>query len=279
MIKRTKLWTSINTITLVGVASVGIAGCDSSSDTAADIEQQAKVAVEQTASALEGEGEGEGEGAGTVDLATNDLAYLTQLALMRGHLYVGNALYQDGHLDHAKMHMKHPESELYATVEPAFAVRGSAGFATALTALSTTVEQEQGDAAVAAAYAAVVDAITANEKAVSAASRSVSQQLKLVAEILRIAGEEYAIAVVDGKMENAHEYQDALGFTTICKRIVNDLVASSDAEQEAKTAALTHLDGLDAHWPTLIPPETLGTEASALYVAAAKIELLAFGVK
>ena len=65
----------------------------------------------------------------------------------------------------------------------------------------------------------------------------------------------------------------------ICKRIVNDISASSDAEQDAKSAALDHLDGLDTHWPALIPPATLETEASALYVAAAKIELLAFGVK
>ncbi|GGZ97932.1 hypothetical protein GCM10008090_02820 [Arenicella chitinivorans] len=279
MIKRTKLWMSINKITLVSVASVGIAGCDSNSDTATDIEQQAKVALEQTASVVEGEGEGEGEGAGSVDLATNDLAYLTQLALMRGHLFVGNALYQAGHFEHAKMHMKHPESELYAAVEPAFKARGVRGFAAQLTTLSTAVEQEQGDAVVSAAYAAVVEAITANEKAVNVASISVAQQLKLVAEIMRVAGEEYAIAVVDGKMENAHEYQDALGFTTVSKRIVSDISVANGGERDAKEAALAHLDALEAHWPSMIPPDSLATEASALYVAAAKIELLAFGVK
>lgn len=285
MIKRTKLWTSIGAITLVSVSTFGLSGCDAPSSKQADTEQEI---VQETAGEVEAPAKamnhsmpsnGEGEGADSdVNLGRDDIAYLTQLALMRGHLYVGHELYKAGHIEHARTHMKHPKSELYAEIEPAFSVRGTSGFSTELLAISDAVEGNLGENNVSSAYATLVAAIAESEAAVSADSLAPAQKLKLVSEILRVAGEEYAIAVVDGKMQNAHEYQDALGFTNIATDIVNEIDGGSAKVSSAKASALSLLVSLKPHWPSLIPPETLTTKASALYVAAAKIELLSLGL-
>ena len=100
------------------------------------------------------------------------------------------------------------------------------------------------------------------------------EKLKLVAALLQVAGEEYAIAVVNGKMENAHEYQDALGFTTIARSIISQLDANTDSHQHAATL----VDSIKPLWPTLIPPSTLDTDAGEIYGVAAKVELLALSL-
>jgi hypothetical protein len=289
MIKRNKLWMSISALTLVGATSAGISGCDSQTQNNQGAKQQIEQSLNGTqnsapavaASATKiASPEGEGEGAdGGVNLATDDIAYLTQLALMRGHLFVGNELYKAGHIEHAKMHMKHPQSELYADVAPAFDARGSNGFAAELSTLADAVEGEMSAEIVAPAYTSLVLLIAANEAAISADTLAPDQVLKLVSEVLRVAGEEYAIAVVDGEMQNAHEYQDALGFTTIATSIVTAISSNDGNVNSAKNAALTLLQQLQSHWPSLIPPATLDTKADAIYVAAAKIELLSLGLK
>ncbi len=207
--------------------------------------------------------------------ANDDLGYLTQLGLMRGHLFVGHQLYKAGHFDHAKMHMKHPESELYAGVAPAFNARGVPGFSVELSNLSQAVENESPLAEVDAAYTALTAAIAATEAPVVNANQGPAARLALVVELLRVAGEEYAIAVVDGQMQNAHEYQDALGFTKIARNVIEGLDGVDTQLNDTKKDAIGVLDSLAELWPSLIPPDTLNTEAGALYGAAAKIEIIA----
>ena len=220
----------------------------------------------------ETEGESEGEGKAAIDLSTNDLAYLKQLALMRGHLHVGYELYKAGHVDGAKTHMKHPKSELYAGVASAFGARGTGGFADELESLATAVETDKGRAVVDKAYAKLVSAINKNEAPARASSADPTDRMKLVAALVRVAAEEYAVAVVDGKMKNAHEYQDALGFTTVARGIVADLDDSVPAK--AKAAAMLD-DVLGSMWPGLMPPPTLKTGADKLFGTAARLDLLA----
>lgn len=284
MIKRTKLWTSISAITLVGASTVGLSGCEVQPSNTVDTPQKTSQQVEETkpvvapmTHAMSAEGEGEGAESGA-NLGEDDIAYLTQLGLMRGHLFVGYELYKAGHIEHAKTHMKHPKSELYADIEPAFGFRRANGFALELSGLSDAVDGELGNEVVTKAYLTLISAIAENETAVKAESLEPAQKIKLVSELLRVAGEEYAIAVVDGEMQNAHEYQDALGFTTIATAIVNDIDGSSSTEKAAKANSLALLESLKPHWPTLIPPETLSTKATAIYVVAAKIELISLGL-
>jgi hypothetical protein len=276
MFKRTKLWTSMNLVTLVG--AVAISGCDSSpkQDHASNTHSASKSA---TMAGHNPFNEGEGEGAEEPNAGMSDIEYLTQLGLMRGHLFVGYSLYKQGHIEHAKTHMKHPKSELYANLEPALKVRNAHGFADELEQLSVDVGGEKKIATVTAAYERLEAAIAKNESLVLTESKSVAGKLKLASALLRVAGEEYAIAVVDGKMMNTHEYQDALGFTHIAEVIVNGAKANGVEELAAVAKASGLISDLKHLWPGLIPPDTLNKKSSELYGAAAKVELLALGVE
>jgi len=265
MHKRNKIWLSIGAATLAGSV---LTGCNT---VANDPHQVAKpAAVHSIGATHSGGGE---DNAKDIKLATDDLLYLTQLGLVRGHLYIGHQLYMNGHLEHAKTHMKHPESELYAAMIPAFKARGTSGFADELAGLANAVNQDQGHEAVDQAYQHLISAIAQNEQAVSEQTRSAAGRLKLAADLLRVAAEEYAIAVVDGKMENAHEYQDALGFTKIAHIVISQL-----DDGENKTKANTLIENIMPLWPSLIPPSMLETSAAQIYGTAAKVELLALGL-
>jgi hypothetical protein len=268
MHKRTKIWASISAVTFA--TTTGLVGCN------AEVEQKTPVAshiAETVTPSLSSDGEGEGAIALAIDLTTNDLAYLTQLALVRGHLFVGHELYMAGHIEHAKTHMKHPKSELYADIVPAFATRGTTGFAQELQDLATAVNEELGTKVVDATYQKLLTLIAITEAAVNEASHTSAEKLKLVASLLQVAGEEYAIAVVDGKMENAHEYQDALGFTTVAQSIISGI-----DNVDAKTKAASLVESIKPLWPTIIPPSNLDTNAGQIYGVAAKIELLALSL-
>ncbi|TXS94127.1 hypothetical protein FV139_11015 [Parahaliea maris] len=274
MHKRTKLWSSLSLAALVGGSALGVA---------ADAELAAAVETGQSiASGSEGEGsEGEGEGlAQNVDPATNDVAYLSQLGLMRGHLLVGLELYREGHIEHARMHMKHPKSELYADLVPAFEARGSAGFAEQLTALATAVEADGSEPeAVESAYNAVLQGISAAEARVG--TLSPVARLQVAVKLIRTAGEEYGLGVVDGVVVNGHEYQDAFGFTQTARSLVANMDAGDNAELGETLAKVNGIiQGLfDANaWPSVMPPETVEADASLLYGAAARIEIAALSL-
>lgn len=234
--------------------------------------------------ATEGEGEGEGEAGGEGTVMNSAAAYLAQLALIRGHLDVGVDLYREGHTEAAVTHMKHPGHELYAGLVPAFEARGVDGFADALETLATTVEEGGEREAVEAAYTAVREGITAAEAGVPAEERNDAiMQFRVIVRLMRTAAAEYAIAVVDGRMENAHEYQDALGFVRVARRMVDRL--ADDSEQTARggvndaiAVARTQLDEIRDLWVGLVPPDTLDREPARLYGATARVELAATAI-
>lgn len=287
--KRNKLWLSIQAVTLAGVATLG--ACSMESEGEAAKENEGEGAAEQQAStaaampgthkidAGDGEG-GEGEAGETASgPETNDLVYLTQLGLIRGHLLVGHQLYQEGHADAAKTHMKHPKSELYADLVPAFSARGTKGFAEQLEALADKVESNASSEAVTQAYNAVTKAIAANEAVVDKHSTSTEERLKLAVELLRAAGAEYALAVVDGQLKSAHEFQDSYGFTQVAKRTVDSITPGDETSRDALAKAKQLIAQLAPLWPSIVPPETVSGDSSTLYGAAARVELLAFGLE
>lgn len=267
--------------TIIGAIAVAGTACDSQPDSlsngATPDQQHAAHGASHAAVYNQGEGEGaQGEGSGAADIASDDLAFLQQLALMRGHLYVGYRLYMEDHVAPAKTHMKHPESELYADLVPGLTAREAPGFGKQLAALAAAVESEQSKPQVSKRYEELVSAIAATEA--TASKLDAAQTLALASQLLRVAAEEYAIAVVDGKMENAHEYQDALGFTVIAREYLDDTTTREQAEQQAFKKAGKHLDAVQPLWPKLMPPATLEHSAKSLYGAAAQLELLSLSL-
>ena len=203
-----------------------------------------------------------------VRASLSDEDYLVRLGLMRGHLLVGHELYGQGALAAARTHSKHPTDELYEGMENEFAARGVGGFGAELEAHAVASQGEDA-AAVGEAYAALTTAIAGSEAAVAAPPPMVAG---VVVALLREAAVEYAIGIVDGRLANAHEYQDAYGFTQIASAW-----AARGAEAEAAVFGriAERIDALADMWPSLVPPDVVDHQAARLYGAAADVEIIA----
>ena len=203
--------------------------------------------------------------------AIADANYLVALGLMRGHLLVGHALYGLGELSAAQSHAKHPADELYATVAAEFAQRGVAGFAEELQAHANALQAGEA-AGVAAAYADVVEAVGRTESAVTLTS---SLAGRVIADLLREAAREYDIGVVDGELANAHEYQDAYGFTQVAlalARTQHAALPADDGDRAVFAGIAQQIGALGDLWPALMPPPQLPHSAIRLAAAAQEVE-------
>lgn len=276
MTRRLKLFTSLSTLAATGALALSACGGEGEGEgEGAEGEGLASAyGTEGEGEGAEGEGEGgesEGEGAvGSGDPATDDAEYIYRLGLVQGHLIAFRELHALGEMDMAATHAKHPESELYAALAPAFTARSKPGFADELNALVAAGE-EGGD--MDAAYA---DAIAAIEAHIPDAD--VKTYLLAAAKMAATAAEEFDIGVEDdGAISNAHEYQDAFGFLASARNIVSmaqaDTVDESEAvgvAQEQIEVALGAFDGLSAASTDGAP--------SMLYGVAARIEIAALGL-
>lgn len=276
MYEKRKIWLGVSSALLA--TTVASADLEANSDISANTQLNAGISSVALLSAGEG-GEGEGgegeggEGGTNIDLAKDNAAYLAQLGLIRGHLWVGYKLYQEGHIDMAKTHMKHPEDELYAGMEPVFKARQVDGFAQELQILADAVNGEKGDAAVKKAYQALQNQIAKSERIENQSARDVLISISLM---IRTAADEYAIGVKNGDVVNVHEYQDAYGFTEIAIERLDSINSEQD-QVAAKDIENTRqwLLELRELWPTVNPQGKLEGDASHLYGAAARIELAA----
>ncbi|MCL5974492.1 MAG: hypothetical protein M1270_01440 [Gammaproteobacteria bacterium] len=221
-------------------------------------------------------GEGEGGGVTETDLKTNDVAFLTRLGLIRGHLLVGYELYKQGQVDMAITHMKHPRDELYAGLVPSIEYRGGERFDDALSNLADKVTSKAAPAEVDEAYQQLESGIKAAETLVKVDLKNV---LLSINELIGTAAEEYALGVENGKLINLHEFQDAYGFTQIAKRRLEQLPKATRNESANTVKKVEgYLDELANLWPTIAPEGDVDGDASKLYGAAARIEIAALGV-
>lgn len=271
---RKKVWRTLEATSLLAIG--GLAACSEQAPSAPG-DAASEVAQPDVAAQI-GEGAGEGEGVADSALtAANDVAYLTQIGLMRGHLLVGNELFTKGHQGMATTHMKHPKAELYSSLEDAFAARAVPGFAAELSTLTDRVSQSADATAVAAAYSSLQTAIHTNEQGANTSSAKIIGEV--IVGLLRTAGDEYAIGVVDGAINNLHEYQDAFGFTRIAMQWAKSPAFARSDTTAASAARIQNLiTELDSLWPDLAPTEPVPGKAAQLYGAAARIEIETLGL-
>lgn len=286
-LKARKIWRNLEATGLIAFGS--LAGCSGEgNEQRAASDADATQVVEGSTGIGEGIGEGVGEGAGegagegegainSALTAADDVAYLTQLGLMRGHLWVGHQLYQNNLHGMAITHMKHPKAELYSSLKEPFDIRRVDGFAAELETLASSVENKEPAVEVEQAYVALTSAIKRTE--LGADTMSPGLVGEVIVALLRTAGEEYAIGVVDGKINNLHEYQDALGFTKIAGEWSRSAAFANNSEATAAAARIQSiLTDLDAMWPALDPEGALPHKAAQLFGAAARVEIETLGL-
>ena len=190
-------------------------------------------------------------------------------------------LYRKGAQNAAKTHMKHPGDELYADVAPALEQRGAQGFGDELESLATLVENGSLVSEVEQAHQAVLDRIEqAEATAFGSGGPDLKTRLETILNLVRTAAEEYEVAVKDGQVVNAHEYQDALGFVRVAERLLEG-VSDEERRQAAEAIAATQeqLDAIAVAWPSLVPPEQIETDPSLVHGATARIEIASLSVK
>ena len=247
-------------------ASIGafaLAGCSGESDTQGR-ENTASSPVQSSAGHTDG---GQPDGAQPQD-AQEKVALLTDLGLMRGHLSIFYSLYFSDHIEHARTHAKHPESELYARIAPQLAARELDGFADKLSMVGEALDGAEKEV-VGKAYKGANGAIFETEQALNA---NLSEQLQSIAQLVRTAGDEYKLAVApDGTITNLHEYQDAMGFVLIAQErlsiIESDDLAAISKVQEAVYPALKSLESLFSGLiPTSVTPDHAKLHAVATHI-------------
>ncbi|MBT8472847.1 MAG: hypothetical protein KJN99_09615, partial [Marinicaulis sp.] len=273
--RKMKLLTGLSTI---AAGAMLLSACSGEGD-GEGAEGESDVTVDAPVDAgAEGEGaEGEGEGGESEgvaersgDPADDNVAYLHQLGMMRGHLEAFSELYRSGDREMGLMHAKHPESELYAALAPAFAARQKAGFADELTAL-VAAATAGGD--IDEPYNDLINAMSAAEP-----DASPRETILAVSALVKSAAEEFELGVDDdGSITNLHEYQDAYGFVSASRVMLSQIDTNDINTTDAISHAHEQLDVALIAFPGLVAESTEGMP-STLYGAAARIEIAALGL-
>ncbi len=207
----------------------------------------------------------------------SDAMFLSQIGLIRGHLNVGVDLYREGAQEASASHMKHPESEIYAELLPALAARNAPGFADELAALAAGVEQSRAVAEVETAYQHLLQAISRTEQSVT--NLDAATLAEVIATLVQEAAREYVLALADDlSLENAHEYQDSLGFVRVANEWLGKL------EGMAGAAAVTiilreQIEFILQAWPALQPPAILRIDPAVINAAAERIAAAAAALR
>ena len=218
------------------------------------------------------DGHGHAHNSEAPKIYSTDNEYLTNLNLMKGHLWVGIELYKAKHIENAKRHMKHPKSELYGDIIPTFEAKGTAGFAAELEGLALSVENEESISTIENNYQNLFDAIDNNQQFVADVNKSIDGKITLVVSLLEIAAEEYAVGIIEGEVKNKFEYQDALGFTEVAKNILKNIQTDDMSEKDRLAKVINIIDSLSILWPQLVPTGNIDGDSKSITNAVKEIK-------
>ena len=162
-----------------------------------------------------------------------------RVAFMSGHVEAGLALYRAGEAEMAAPHLLHPVSETHASEQEG-------------------LEEYGFDPAIFREVSAALDAgrpASEIEPQLRAAQQNLRQvrdgvggdAVAVVDYLMDMVIEEYGIAVSDGAVTDAGEYQDAWGFAKIARERAEGI------EGDAGAKVRDQLDTLIALWPDAAP--------------------------
>jgi len=141
-------------------------------------------------------GEG-GETKGIADLPP-DLAFAVRIALLRGHLLVGDQLVKQGQWNAALPHFLHPSEEIYGDIKDALAEHNVSPFDAGLKSLVDLVKARKGGSDYSRALKAISDATASADAALRTkeADHWASFVAEAAVEALKVAAGEYENAIV-----------------------------------------------------------------------------------
>jgi hypothetical protein len=202
-----------------------------------------------------------------------DFQFALTLALIRGHLLVGDELVRAGKWDAALPHFLHPTEELYGGIKDKVADYQTPAFDTALLKLADVVKEKNGTT-YATALKSVTVALDAGDAGVKAKEADWPSFVVATAIMaLKAAISEYEEAIVKGQIAKPVEYQDSRGFVWQAERMIDsvgqDLARKDPAALKSVRAGLAQLKKA---WPTAMPPRTPVKSAAAVADEVANIQ-------
>ena len=205
-----------------------------------------------------------------------DHTFALGLALIRGHLLIGDELIKQKQWNAAFPHFKHPVEELYGDIRGSLSAFKTPPFENELNALSDAVKAKNAKQ-YAAAKSKVIAALAAGDAGVKAAQSNWSHfVVETALDTLKVAAEEYEAAIVKGRIVKPVEYQDARGFIWHSEAMINGI--GSDL-QKKDAAALKKVRQsfaeLKKAFPKAVPPKRPVKDAAAVRSLVSRIELAA----
>ena len=218
-------------------------------------------------------GEG-GEGKGLANLPT-DLAFAVRIALLRGHLLVGDELVKQQQWNAALPHFLHPTEEIYDDIKVQLDDYNLPQFDGALKALADAVKSKRADYAI--RLKAVNDALAAVDANMKAnLDNWAGFVVEAAVEALKAATGEYQLAIVNGRIAKPVEYQDARGFIWQAQRMIDGVAPNLQKKDPAALGAVrTGLAELKKAFPSAVPPKLPVKDHAAVLADVARIEVAA----
>jgi len=283
---RGKIWLGVGAFVVVGTgvtSPMGLLAAETASGLSAwpDLPTDAAtlsagriVVVQHT-----GQGSEAGEGGETKDFASlpPELAFAARIALLRGHLLVGNELVKQQQWNAALPHFLHPTEEIYDDIKGELAEYKVPPFDAALKALSDVVKGKKGGNDYAKALKSVNDALAAADAGMKARQDDwPGFVVEAAVEALKAASGEYQQAIVGGRIAKPVEYQDARGFIWQAERMIESVAADLQKKNAPALGEMrAGLAELKTAFPSPMPPRVPVKDHAAVLGDVSRIELAA----
>ena len=203
------------------------------------------------------------------------IRFYRDVALMRGHLLVGDQLIAKGLWDDALPHFLHPTEELYALIEKYIKLHKITPFARDLQALAQTVKakrKEAYDQRLKVVDQRLTSALEAAKRFMTPPVRTFT--VRTAVAVLRAAQSEYETSIEDGKFTKPVEYQDSRGFVLQSERMLNAIANELAGIDAAGFASVrSDFERLKQAWPDVMPPAAPVLAAGEISALISAIEL------
>jgi len=209
-----------------------------------------------------------------------ELAFAVRIALVRGHLLVGDQLVKQHEWNAALPHFLHPTEEIYPDIKDRIAEYQVPQFDAALAALADAVKANKGGEAYIRALKPVNDALAAADSAIKEKQGEgwPGVVMEVAAEAIKAAATEYGNAIVGGRIAKPVEYQDARGFIWEAARMIESVAANLQQKDAAALKEVrARLADLKKVFPAVMPPRSPVKNHAAVLAIVSRLELA--GVK
>jgi hypothetical protein len=283
---KSKIWLGVGAFVVVGTGATGATGMLAAQaafglSARPDLPIDAAIAsaVRTVVAQHAGHDPDAGEGGEAKDLSRlpPGLAFAARIALLRGHLLVGDELVKQQQWNAALPHFLHPTEEIYGDIKGELAEYKVPPFDAALKALSDVVKAKKGGNDYAKAVKPVNDTLAAADAGMKAKQADwPGFVVEAAVEALKAAAGEYQQAIVGGRIAKPVEYQDARGFVLQAERMIESVAAELQTKNGPALGEMrAGMAELKKAFPSPMPPRTPVKDHATVLGDVSRIELAA----